>query len=31
VFPEFTSDRINFAAMVLNPVYGLDFTSFELK
>jgi peptide/nickel transport system substrate-binding protein len=30
-FPEFVSDRINFGAMVLNPVYGLDFTSFELK
>jgi peptide/nickel transport system substrate-binding protein len=31
VFPEFTSARINYAALVLNPVYGLDFTSFELK
>ena len=30
-FPEFVSDRINFGALVLNPVYGLDFTSFELK
>ncbi len=30
-FPEFTSDRIDFGAMILNPVYGLDFTSFELK
>jgi peptide/nickel transport system substrate-binding protein len=30
-FPEFVSDRINVGALVLNPVYGWDFTSFELK
>jgi len=31
VFPEFVSDRLNVGALVLNPVYGWDFTSFELK
>jgi peptide/nickel transport system substrate-binding protein len=30
-FPEFVSDRINVGALVLNPVYGWDFTSFQLK
>ena len=30
-FPEFVSDRLNVKALVLNPVYGWDFTSFELK
>lgn len=30
-FPEFVSDRIDYGALVLNPVYGWDFTSFELK
>jgi peptide/nickel transport system substrate-binding protein len=31
VFPEFVSDRLDVGALVLNPVYGWDFTSFELK
>ena len=30
-FPEFVSDQMNVGALVLNPVYGWDFTSFELK
>ena len=30
-FPFFTSDRMNFGALLNNPIYGLDFTSFELK
>ena len=30
-FPFFMSDRMNFAAAVEQPVYGWDFTSFQLK
>ncbi len=30
-FPEFVSARLDVPALVLNPVYGWDFTSFELK
>jgi peptide/nickel transport system substrate-binding protein len=30
-FPFFTSDRINSAAIVRSPLYGWDFTSFQLK
>jgi peptide/nickel transport system substrate-binding protein len=30
-FPEFTSDRINYADLVFQPEYGWDWTSFELK
>jgi peptide/nickel transport system substrate-binding protein len=30
-FPEFTSDRINYSALVFHPLYGWDWTSFELK
>jgi peptide/nickel transport system substrate-binding protein len=30
-FPKFTSDRINYAALVFHPVYGWDYTSFQLK
>jgi peptide/nickel transport system substrate-binding protein len=30
-FPEFASDRINYAALVFHPIYGWDLSSFELK
>ena len=30
-FPFFMSDRMNFAAAVKHPIYGWDFTSFQLK
>jgi peptide/nickel transport system substrate-binding protein len=30
-FPFFMSDRMNFAAAVKQPIYGWDFTSFQLK
>ena len=30
-FPEFVSDRINYSALVFQPEYGWDWTSFELK
>jgi peptide/nickel transport system substrate-binding protein len=30
-FPEFTSDRINYGALVFQPEYGWDWTSFGLK
>jgi peptide/nickel transport system substrate-binding protein len=30
-FPEFTSNRINFSALVFHPVYGWDWSSFQLK
>jgi peptide/nickel transport system substrate-binding protein len=30
-FPKFTSDRINYGALVFHPVYGWDYTSFQLK
>ncbi|HLH65159.1 MAG TPA: ABC transporter substrate-binding protein [Solirubrobacteraceae bacterium] len=30
-FPEFTSDRINYGALVFQPIYGWDLSSFELK
>jgi len=30
-FPEFTSNRINYAGLVFQPIYGWDLTSFQLK
>jgi peptide/nickel transport system substrate-binding protein len=30
-FPKFASDRINYGAIVFSPVYGWDWTSFQLK
>jgi peptide/nickel transport system substrate-binding protein len=30
-FPKFTSDRLNYGAIVFHPLYGWDWTSFELK
>jgi peptide/nickel transport system substrate-binding protein len=30
-FPKFTSNRINYGALVFQPIYGWDFTSFALK
>jgi peptide/nickel transport system substrate-binding protein len=30
-FPEFTSNRINYGALVFHPIYGWDLSSFELK
>jgi len=30
-FPFFASDRINYGALVLSPIYGWDLTSFQLK
>jgi peptide/nickel transport system substrate-binding protein len=30
-FPFFASDRMNYAALKVNPLYGWDFTSFQLK
>jgi peptide/nickel transport system substrate-binding protein len=30
-FPKFTSSRINYGALVFHPVYGWDYTSFQLK
>jgi peptide/nickel transport system substrate-binding protein len=30
-FPKFTSNRINYSAAIFQPVYGWDFTSFQLK
>lgn len=29
--PEFVSDRVNYAALHLSPVFGLDWSSFHLK
>jgi peptide/nickel transport system substrate-binding protein len=29
--PKFTSSRIDFGALVFNPVYGTDWTTFQLK
>jgi peptide/nickel transport system substrate-binding protein len=30
-FPFFVSDRMDYGALQMNPIYGWDFTSFELK
>ena len=30
-FPKFMSSRMNYGAAVFQPVYGWDFTSFQLK
>ena len=30
-FPFFMSDRMNFTAAITQPIYGWDFTSFQLK
>ncbi|HEY1522917.1 MAG TPA: ABC transporter substrate-binding protein [Solirubrobacteraceae bacterium] len=30
-FPFFTSDRINYGAVIRSPLYGWDWTSFQLK
>jgi peptide/nickel transport system substrate-binding protein len=30
-FPKFTSDRVNYNAAIFNPVYGWDWTTFQLK
>ncbi|HEY1711511.1 MAG TPA: ABC transporter substrate-binding protein [Solirubrobacteraceae bacterium] len=30
-FPFFASDRMNYPALEVNPLYGWDFTSFQLK
>jgi peptide/nickel transport system substrate-binding protein len=30
-FPFFTSERINYSALVMQPIYGWDLSSFELK
>jgi len=30
-FPKFASDRINYTAALMNPIYGWDWTSLELK
>lgn len=30
-FPKFTSNRINYGALVFHPLYGWDWTSFSLK
>jgi len=30
-FPFFTSDRMNYAALIFQPIYGWDLSSFELK
>ena len=30
-FPKFASDRINYTAALMNPIYGWDWTSFQLK
>jgi peptide/nickel transport system substrate-binding protein len=30
-FPKFTSDRMNYGAIVFHPVYGFDWSSFALK
>ena len=30
-FPFFASDRMNYSALKINPLYGWDFTSFQLK
>ena len=30
-YPFFASDRMNYGALVESPIYGWDFTSFELK
>lgn len=30
-FPFFASSRMNYSALKINPLYGWDFTSFELK
>jgi hypothetical protein len=31
VVPFFASDRMNYPALKVNPLYGWDFTSFQLK
>ncbi len=30
-FPFFTSDRINYSALIFHPIYGWDLSSFQLK
>jgi peptide/nickel transport system substrate-binding protein len=30
-FPDFTSNRINYGAIVFHPLYGFDWSSFQLK
>jgi peptide/nickel transport system substrate-binding protein len=30
-FPDFTSNRINYGAVVFHPLYGFDWSSFQLK
>jgi hypothetical protein len=30
-FPFFASDRIIYSKLVFQPIYGWDFTSFDLK
>jgi peptide/nickel transport system substrate-binding protein len=30
-FPEFTSSRMNYGALVFHPIYGWDLSSFQLK
>jgi peptide/nickel transport system substrate-binding protein len=30
-FPKFTSNRLNFGSIVFSPLYGYDWTSFQLK
>jgi hypothetical protein len=30
-FPKFASDRINYPQALMNPIYGWDWTSLELK
>jgi peptide/nickel transport system substrate-binding protein len=30
-FPKFTSDKVNYGAALMNPIYGWDWTSFQPK
>jgi peptide/nickel transport system substrate-binding protein len=30
-FPKFTSARLNYSAAIMQPIYGWDWTSFQLK
>jgi peptide/nickel transport system substrate-binding protein len=30
-FPKFTSDRLNYPAAIMQPIYGWDWTSFQMK
>ena len=30
-FPFFMSDRMNYTGAIKSPIYGWDFTSFQLK